>query len=996
MGSNRTVMATVLIISFTATALAMLFIGLGNLAHATPDPAAPQLLLTEIVVTPTEGEFIEIHNPTGQIITLTDVYLTDATNAGTGNYYYNIVTGASAGGAGGGGSDFHARFPPEATIGPGEYQTIALRGSANFSTTYGLAPTYELSEDESTPDAIPDMLEVLPGSIGGQAGLTDSGEVVILYFWDGTSDLVTDLDYVVWGDKAEAVDKTGVSIDGPDEDDIPGTYLADTAIDFQDVLGTGNPLHTSITSVQRKDLAEGTETRTGGNGAAGDDETSEDLSNTWCKAAPSPNAATSCRDTPTISKQAPPLVEAGERFTYTITVENNLGYLLSDLLIADVIPTNVIFAESESGIPGPDKVISWTISSLANGEGIAVTYAVTASNSLTTVTNTNYRITATNFTTPTIGDPVTTLVLPPELERVAIHDIQGADHISPFNGQPVQAVHGVVTAVRPPDGFYMQDSNPDANEATSEGILVKAGGINVSDEVFVSGVVNESVLNNDLSVTQIITPTVVISSSGNALPPATTIGVGGRIPPTQVIDDDGLSSFEPITDGLDFYESLEGMLAQVNEAHVVGPTSGPGEIVVVSDNGVNASPLTARGGLFIQPQDFNPERIIIDDDLISTAPQVNVGDRFTAPITGVLDYSFGNFKLLNSEALPSIISGGLTMETTTPLSAALRDNQLAIASYNVSNLSPGDEPARFATLASQIVDNLAAPDIIALQEIQDNSGLTNDGTVSASDTYQALIEAITAASGPTYDFREIAPEDLQDGGEPGANIRVGFLFRPDRVTFVDRGNATATEATSVTFSTTGLELSLSPGRIDPTNSAFADTPKSLAGEFLFNDHKIFVINNHFNSKQDDDPLFGSVQPPVRHSEIQRAQIAQVINDFVDNILAQDAEAKVIVLGDLNDFPFSQPISDTLTAGVLTNLASSLPAGDQYTFILDGNSQMLDYILVSNSLNQVLADFDIVHTNTEFSIDTRPSDHDPILVRLNLLSEPSIYLPFISR
>lgn len=300
MRSKCTVMATVLITSFTATALAMLFISLGNLAHATPDPAAPQLLLTEIAVTPTEGEFIEIHNPTDQIITLTDVYLTDATNAGTGNYYYNIVIGTSAGGAGGGGSDFHARFPTGATIGSGEYQTIALRGSASFSTTYGLAPTYELSEADSIPDAIPDMLEALPGSIGGQAGLTDSGEAVILYFWDGTSDLVTDLDYIVWGDKAEAVDKTGVSIDGPDDDNIPGTYLADTTIDFQDVLGTGNPLHTSTTSVQRKDLAEGVETHSGGNGAAGDDETSEDLSNTWCEAAPSSNTTTNCRDTPTI------------------------------------------------------------------------------------------------------------------------------------------------------------------------------------------------------------------------------------------------------------------------------------------------------------------------------------------------------------------------------------------------------------------------------------------------------------------------------------------------------------------------------------------------------------------------------------------------------------------------------------------------------------------------------------------------------------------------
>jgi hypothetical protein len=44
--------------------------------------------------------------------------------------------------------------------------------------------------------------------------------------------------------------------------------------------------------------------------------------------------------------------------------------------------------------------------------------------------------------------------------------------------------------------------------------------------------------------------------------------------------------------------------------------------------------------------------------------------------------------------------------------------------------------------------------------------------VDASDTFNELIGA---AGGPTYDFRQIDPVDDQDGGEPGGNIRVGFL-----------------------------------------------------------------------------------------------------------------------------------------------------------------------------------------------------------------------------
>ncbi len=255
-------------------------------AGCTPPPPPPiQLLLTEIAVTPTAGEMVEIHNPTPLPIDLTDVYLTDATFAGGSTYYYNIVTGMNAGG--GGFADFLARFPTGAMIAPGEYQTVALNGSDNFMTTYGVLPTYELYEDAMAADAVPDMLEGLPGSINDQGGLSDGGEVAILFTWDGMSDLVQDIDYAIWGDTAEAVDKTGVMIDGPDGDATDSTYAADTAIGSQ-VLIT-NSTHAGGSTWQRIDLAEGTETQAGGNGTAGSDETSENLNQTWAEiAGPTP------------------------------------------------------------------------------------------------------------------------------------------------------------------------------------------------------------------------------------------------------------------------------------------------------------------------------------------------------------------------------------------------------------------------------------------------------------------------------------------------------------------------------------------------------------------------------------------------------------------------------------------------------------------------------------------------------------------------------------
>lgn len=264
------------------------------LNHTTPGTMTTivpedQLLLTELVAQPTNGEFIEIYNPGSSAVDLSNIYLTDATFAGGSTFYYNIVTGSNAGGGGFG--DFHARFPDGASIGPDEYQSVALNGSADFLAVYGVAPTYELYDD-GTANGEQAMREALAGAINGQGGLSNDGEVVVLYFWDGQSDLVTDLDYALWGDKAEAVDKSGVAIDGPDVDSDTTTYLNDTAIATQAIMGIE---HAVGSAWQRDDLTEGAETKTGGNGANGHDETSEDLNNTWCESTtPTPNAASQC------------------------------------------------------------------------------------------------------------------------------------------------------------------------------------------------------------------------------------------------------------------------------------------------------------------------------------------------------------------------------------------------------------------------------------------------------------------------------------------------------------------------------------------------------------------------------------------------------------------------------------------------------------------------------------------------------------------------------
>ncbi len=604
------------------------------------------------------------------------------------------------------------------------------------------------------------------------------------------------------------------------------------------------------------------------------------------------------------------------------------------------------------------------------------------------------------------GTPTPTPVTPTPTPApaTAIRTIQGAVHLSPLAGQAVGNVPGVVTALRA-NGFYLQDPNPDNEPATSEGIFVFTGAapaVRVGNVVSVRGTVGEfrpgcnpssctardSAFSN-LTITQINSAnanvTVTAVGSPTALPAPTIIGAGGRVPPALVIEDDTSGSvetgntFDPAQDGIDFYESLEGMLVQVNNAVAVGPTNDFGEIPVLADNGANANVRTTRGGIVIRPEDFNPERIIIDDAIVNGEPRVNVGDRFPGAIVGVIDYSFGNFKLLNTAALPAPVSGKLTRETAAAESA----NGLSIATFNVENLDPADGPAKFDALAAIIVNNLRSPDIIALEEVQDNNGPTNDAVVDANLTYETLIAAIQASGGPAYDYRQVNPVDDQDGGEPGGNIRVGFLFRTDAdgLKFVDRatGEDPSTAGTRVVDHPSGPRLSLSPGRITPTDPAWEASRKPLVGEFKYRGETLFVIANHFRSKGGDQPLFGRFQPPARSSEEQRHEQARLVNEFVDSILAADADANIAVLGDLNDFQFSETL-DIVKGGALVNLIETLPVPEQYTYVFEGNSQALDHILVSKNLYAALVGYDVVHVNAEF-VD-QISDHDPQVARFD--------------
>ncbi|HEY7708334.1 MAG TPA: Ig-like domain-containing protein [Gaiellaceae bacterium] len=572
---------------------------------------------------------------------------------------------------------------------------------------------------------------------------------------------------------------------------------------------------------------------------------------------------------------------------------------------------------------------------------------------------------------------------------VEIHEIQGAAHTSPLLGDAVSGVTGIVTAKRS-NGFYFQDPTPDADSSTSEGLFVftsSAPTVNVGDSVRVSGTVVEfrpgGASSANLTLTEIGGPTINVLSTGNPVPAPTVIGAGGRTPPTSVIDNDSFATFDPAQDGIDFYESLEAMSVQVDNPVVVGPRNNFGEIFVLADDGAGAGPRTARGGIVIQPDDFNPERIQFDDAILSNStPNASVGDHFTGAAMGIVDYDFGNFEV-NLTAPLTVVPGGLARETT----GAPAGNELSVATYNVENLDANEPQSKFDAIAAQIVNNLRSPDILSLEEIQDNNGATNDSVVDANLTLDKLVNSIAGAGGPSYQYRQINPVDDADGGEPGGNIRVGFLFRTDRgVAFVDRPGGGSTNPTGIVNGPDGPELTFSPGRVDPANTAWEASRKPLAGEFTFRGEKFFLITNHFNSKGGDNPLFGRFQPPVRVTEVQRHQQAQIVNAFVDSIRALDTDANVIVLGDINDFEFSQTM-ELVEGGVMTALMKTLPQLERYSYVFEGNSQSLDHIVVTNNLLGKPFSYDAVHINAEFH--DQLSDHDPQVARLLVNAAPTV-------
>jgi uncharacterized repeat protein (TIGR01451 family) len=468
---------------------------------------------------------------------------------------------------------------------------------------------------------------------------------------------------------------------------------------------------------------------------------------------------------PQISKQAPARVSPGEVFTYTITVANQLGYDLNEIVVADVLPE---YAEYRAGGSFNDGLVSWAIPSLPDNADIQLSLSVTATHSMGVwIVNEDYFVTASNYITPTVGSPVTTVVD----DRLRIRHIQGAGSASPMVSQAVAGVTGIVTYIHQL-GFFMQDPEPDIYDLTSEGIFVYHPSSTpdlppVGSAVTIGGTVRES-----YNMTRLESASWTSSSTNEVIEP--------------------LVIALPVNTDLERYE---GMLVTIPQTLTISQNYFQGQFgqLTLSSDGRMYNPNNGNdlGDTF----ELNRRRMIVLDDgteLSNVFPVpylpedflLRAGDQLSG-LTGVIDYG-----LINT------FSSGLRhyrlhpVEEPVFLAVNHRPDQpgevggsLKIASFNVLNYFNGDgagggfptsRGARsledFLRQRTKIIAAITAleADVIGLMEME------NDGTGPLS-ALQDLVNGLNDLEGPgTYAF-------IQEPAPGTDEIKVSFIYRTSAV-----------------------------------------------------------------------------------------------------------------------------------------------------------------------------------------------------------------------
>ena len=579
------------------------------------------------------------------------------------------------------------------------------------------------------------------------------------------------------------------------------------------------------------------------------------------------------------------------------------------------------------------------------------------------------------------------------------YDIQSNRHRSPLWGKKV-TTSGIVTALSNVQWFprgidlIIQDPNGDGRDDTSDALHVHLDGdvtdIEIGDMIQVSGTVWERMTleesqNMSKTVIRNVTSTKVLSK-GNELPEPVIIGFDGRQIPDQVLStykgNLNFKTYLTLTDGIDFWESLEGMRVMVKNPRVTGFLGGHENLarqsvqryitLFILPDGKRRKFMTTRAGgqreNFMQG-DYTPEVIplwtgnLSAKGVLSPEDYYNVGDVLEGDVIGNISYEMNLFgggeytlvlpnleegvaktTLLRREVEFNAFTEDINCDridpskTHWPIQCRPRttlkgdDNKLTVATYNLKNLSSNEDGTidygnvRMEEMGTSIRFNLQCPDILNLVEVQDDNGQDLQGGTGANKTIDNIIKAAKCdEQGVDYKAVNIDPLNHSEGGQPGGNIRVAMIYNSNRVKFTARhdrpfnGNILNRELRETTVTASG-DLSVNPGRIFPLSKEFKNTRKSIVAQFEFRGAKVFVIGNHLNSKLGDSSFWGERQPPYIGSDEKRHASATLLSQFVRILNMKNAnKANVIVLGDFNAHFNERSMLALTNNGELTNL-----------------------------------------------------------------------------
>jgi VacB/RNase II family 3'-5' exoribonuclease len=529
---------------------------------------------------------------------------------------------------------------------------------------------------------------------------------------------------------------------------------------------------------------------------------------------------------------------------------------------------------------------------------------------------------------------------------VPLASVRGDGFTSPYVGQTV-TTKGVVTALNG-IGFYIQPIGANSIDE-SGGVLVRTRGAAVApgDVVSVRGVVRESRGKDaiyDRSIVEISNrPEVDILEAGKEIPKPVLIGEGGLPPPPA----DRSAAIE-------YWRKLLGQRIKIKSGTAISPSNRFNDLVVLPDGwSVEEKRKTHHGGVLLKDEQENMIKVSIKArEHVGGLPPTSVGDRLE-DIEGIVTYRSGDFQVELSK--PTKVTHAPRPELE-PTKLVGTDEQLTIASVNTLNLHQG-EAQRAKRIAERIVFDLGSPDIVALQEIQDNDGPTKSLVVEADETYQMLIDRIKAAGGPAYAWVDLPPELDKDGGQPGGNIRTGYLYRPDRVGLVD-GSAK---------------------RIGVGVEAFDSTRKSLLVKFEFDGHELALVNNHLSSRRGSTPWNADVDELIIGNAEKRVAQAEEVNAVIADLKKKDPKCDVLVVGDFNDFPSSKTLQAVAKDG-FSNLTMLVPEEERFDYNYRGTLQTLTSVVGNQNLvDEGRVELEYMHHNSLNPLDD--SDHDHVVVRL---------------